>query len=141
MLLAADQEQAHDLWDHLIRVGIDNVAGYVTRLDGLPMSIPELIQPADLADFDTAMVLDVRNRTEHAAGHIPGSHQLSGGRVMWHLDELPADGIIVSYCQSGVRNSVAASALRRAGYNVVELDGSYAAWTAWQHALESAAAR
>ena len=141
VLLAADQEQAHDLWDHLIRVGIDNVAGYVTRLDGLPMSIPELIQPADLADFDTAMVLDVRNRTEHAAGHIPGSHQLSGGRVMWHLDELPADGIIVSYCQSGVRNSVAASALRRAGYNVVELDGSYAAWTAWQHALESAAAR
>jgi hydroxyacylglutathione hydrolase len=140
VLLAADQEQAQDIWDHLIRVGIDNVAGYVTRLDGLPMSIPALIRPADLADFETAMVLDVRNRTEHAAGHIPGSHQLSGGRVMWHLDELPAKGTIVSYCQSGVRNSVAASALRRAGYNVVELDGSYAAWTAWQHALEAAAA-
>ena len=137
VLLAADQEQAQDIWDHLIRVGIDNVAGYVTRLDGLPMSIPALIQPADLADFETAMVLDVRNRTEHAAGHIPGSHQLSGGRVMWHLDELPAEGTIVSYCQSGVRNSVAASALRRAGYNVVELVGSYAAW---QHALEAAAA-
>ena len=35
----------------------------------------------------------------------------------------------MTYCQSGVRNSVAASALRRAGYDVVELDGSYAAWT------------
>ncbi len=81
------------------------------------------------------MVLDVRNRTEHTAGHIPGSHQLSGGRVMWHLDELPAEGTIVTYCQSGVRNSVAASALRRAGYDVVELDGSYAAWTARQQAL------
>ena len=78
------------------------------------------------------MVLDVRNKTEHAAGHIPGSYQLSGGRVMWHLDELPAEGTIVSYCQSGVRNSVAASALRRAGYDVVELDGSYAAWAAQQ---------
>jgi hydroxyacylglutathione hydrolase len=61
------------------------------------------------------MILDVRNRTEHTAGHIPGSHQLSGGRVMWHLDELPAEGTIVSYCQSGVRNSVAASAQYRVG--------------------------
>jgi hydroxyacylglutathione hydrolase len=53
---------------------------------------------------------------------------------MWHLDELPAQGTIVSYCQSGVRNSVAASALRRAGYDVVELDGSYNAWTGYQQA-------
>ncbi len=72
--------------------------------------VPKLIQPEELEGFDAAMVLDVRNKTEHAAGHIPGSHQLSGGRVMWHLDELPAEGTIVSYCQSGVRNSVAASA-------------------------------
>ena len=83
------------------------------------------------------MILDVRNRTEHTAGHIPGSHQLSGGRVMWHLDELPTEGTIVTYCQSGVRNSVAASALRRAGYDVVELDGSYAGWSAWQQARQS----
>ena len=34
----------------------------------------------------------------------------------------------MTYCQSGVRNSVAASALRRAGYDIAELDGSYAAW-------------
>ncbi|MET4058770.1 hydroxyacylglutathione hydrolase [Arthrobacter sp. UYP6] len=130
VLLAADQEQAQDMWDHLVRVGIDNVAGYVTSLDGLPAFTPKLIQPSELDGFDAAMVLDVRNRTEHSAGHIPGSYQLSGGRVLWLLDELPENGTIVSYCQSGVRNSVAASGLRRAGYDVVELDGSYAAWTA-----------
>lgn len=132
VLLADGQEQAQEMWDHLVRVGIDNVAGYVTGIDGLPQFTPELVQPADLAEFNAAMVLDVRNRTEHTAGHIPGSSQLSGGRVMWHLDELPAQGRIVTYCQSGVRNSVAASALRRAGYDVVELDGSYAAWAAEQ---------
>lgn len=137
VLLAADQEQAQEMWDHLVRVGIDNVAGYVTSLESLPTFTPKLIQPADLAAFDAAMVLDVRNRTEHATGHIPGSHQLSGGRVMWHLDQLPAEGTIVTYCQSGVRNAIAASALRRAGYDVVELDGSYAGWTAWQQARES----
>ncbi|MCX6497702.1 MAG: MBL fold metallo-hydrolase [Arthrobacter sp.] len=138
VLLAAGQEQAQEMWDHLIRVGIDKVAGYVTTLDGLPMSTPKLIRPAELEGFGAAMVLDVRNRTEHTAGHIPGSHQLSGGRLMWHLDQLPAEGTIVTYCESGVRNSVAASALRRAGYDVVELDGSYAGWKAYQRSLASA---
>jgi hydroxyacylglutathione hydrolase len=137
VLLAPDQQHAQELWDHLIRVGIDQVTGYVTSIEGLPSSTPKLIQPEELEGFDSAMVLDVRNRTEHAAGHIPGSHQLSGGRVMWNLDQLPAGGTVVSYCQSGTRNSVAASALRRAGYDVVELDGSYAGWAAWQQARES----
>ncbi|VXC10851.1 MBL fold metallo-hydrolase [Arthrobacter sp. 9AX] len=136
VLLAKDQEQAQDLRDHLARVGINNVAGYLTSLVGLPAATPELIHPGDLAARD-AVVLDVRNRTEHAAGHIPGSRQLSGGRLMWHLDELPAGGSIVAYCQTGTRSSVAASALRRAGYDVAELDGSYTGWLAWQQAREA----
>jgi hydroxyacylglutathione hydrolase len=136
VLLAKDREQAQDMRDHLVRVGIDNVTGYVTSVDGLPVVAPVLISPADLAGLNAAVVLDVRNRTEHAAGHIPGSRQLSGGRIMWHLDELPAGGSIVAYCQTGTRSSVAASALRRAGYDVVELDGSYAGWHAWQRARD-----
>ena len=140
VILAQDQEAAQDMRDHLVRVGIDNVAGYVTSTDGLPTSTPKLIQPEDLAGFGAAMVLDVRNKTEHTAGHIPGSHQLSGGRLMWHLDEIPTNGTIVTYCQSGVRNSVAASALRRAGYDVVELDGSYSAWTMWQQTRQNTVA-
>ncbi|MBG6183108.1 hydroxyacylglutathione hydrolase [Arthrobacter sp. CAN_A214] len=138
VLLATDQDQAQDIRDHLVRVGIDDVAGYVTSIDGLPATEPALIQPADLPGFDAALILDVRNRTEHTSGHVPGAHQLNGGRLMWHLDELPTDGTIVTYCQSGLRNSVAASALRRAGYDVVELDGSYTAWNSWQQARKTA---
>ncbi|WP_336714052.1 MBL fold metallo-hydrolase [Arthrobacter sp. USHLN218] len=141
VLLAPDQDAARTMWDHLVRVGIDHVAGYTTNLDELPTTVPTLIQPEELDGFDAALVLDVRNKTEHAAGHIPGSDQLSAGRVLWNLDKLPADGTIVTYCQSGVRNSVAASTLRRAGYNVVELDGSYAAWENFQAARETAAIR
>lgn len=117
--------------DHLLRVGIDNVTHFVTSVDGLPTGVPQVISPADLENFDAAMVLDVRNRSEHAAGHVPGSEQLSAGRVLWHQDELPEEGTVVTYCQSGVRNSVAASALRRAGHDIAELDGSFAGWTAW----------
>lgn len=138
VLLAPGREAAQDMWDHLVRVGIDNVAGYTTGPEGLPTAVPPVIQPKELADFDAALLLDVRNKTEHAAGSIPGAKQLSAGRVLWNLDQLPAEGTIVSFCQSGARNSVAASALRRAGYDVVELDGSYAAWTDWQNSVASA---
>lgn len=134
VLLAPDSETATGMWDHLIRVGIDKVAGYITSLDGLPAYVPETLAPDDMAGFDAALLLDVRNMSEHTAGHIPGSVQLNAGRVLWHTEKLPADGVIVSYCQSGVRNSVAASALRRAGFNVVELEGSYAGWKHMQNA-------
>ncbi|MDI3330150.1 MAG: MBL fold metallo-hydrolase [Micrococcus sp.] len=131
VLLARDQGQAQEFRDHLVRVGIDRIVGYVTRLEGLPTTTPRIIQPDELEGFDAALVLDVRNKSEHSEGHVPGSRQLSAGRVLWHQEQLPAEGTIVTYCQSGVRNSVAASALRRAGHDVVELDGSYGAWSAW----------
>jgi len=130
VLLADSREEAELFRAHLVRVGIDTVRGFVTSLDGLELFTPVLVRPEDLDTVDRAMLLDVRNKTEYAEGHLPGAVQLSGGRVMWHLDELPADsGTIVTYCRSGVRNSVAASALRRAGYDVAELEGSYLAWT------------
>lgn len=132
VLLAPDSESATEMWDHLIRVGIDKVAGYITSLEGLPVYVPRTISPAELDGFDATLLLDVRNKTEHTAGHIPDSVQLNAGRVLWHTDNLPSDGVIVSYCQSGVRNSVAASALRRSGFDIVELEGSYAGWADWK---------
>ena len=131
VLLAADQESAMDLWDHLVPVGIDLVAGYITSFEGLPLFVPRTISPAELEGFNTELLLDVRTKTEHAAGDIPGSEQLSAGRVLWNMEKLPREGTNVSCCQSGVRNSVAASALRRAGFDVVELVGSYAGWIDW----------
>ncbi len=133
VLLAADRDTAQMVWDHLIRVGIDEVAGFVTGLDGLPIVIPELVSPDALESTDYELLLDVRNASEFADGTIPGAQQLSAGRVLWHQDQLPEEGgTVVTFCRSGVRNSVAASALRRAGHHVVELEGSYLGWQAAQ---------
>lgn len=132
ILLAEDQDQAESLREHLMRVGVDRVKGYITSLEGLPKTQPATITPAELENFEPALLLDVRNKSEHAEGHVPGSEQLSAGRVLWHHDQLPPTGPIVTYCQSGVRNSVAASALRREGHDVRELVGSYAGWAEWK---------
>ena len=129
VVLAEDQEKAEDFRNHFIRVGVDETVGYVTSFEGLPTTSPEVLAQDKLEGFSYDMLLDLRNKTEHADGHIPGSVQLSGGRVLWNLDQLPdADATIVTYCQSGVRNSVAGSALRRKGYNIVELEDSYLGW-------------
>ncbi|WP_347238939.1 rhodanese-like domain-containing protein, partial [Dietzia sp. CW19] len=66
VLLARDVEVAEELRDHLLRVGIDTVTGYTTSLAGLPLMTPEMIGTDELASFDSAMVLDVRNKTEHS---------------------------------------------------------------------------
>ncbi|MGO2745315.1 MBL fold metallo-hydrolase [Microbacterium sp.] len=132
VLLARSRKDAEEFRDHLVRVGIDNVHGFITSLDGLELVVPKLVHPDELGDIEHVMLLDVRNKTEYADGHLPGAEQLSGGRVMWDQDQFPAkgSGTIVTYCQSGTRNSVAASALRREGHDIAELDGSYAAWVA-----------
>lgn len=141
VVLAPDAKTAREYGDHFVRVGVDALVGYTTTLDGLQTEAPELVSPQDLealrAKESTVLLLDVRNRTEHAAGTIPGAEQLSAGKVVFHQDQLPSPdaGTIVTFCQSGVRNAVAASALRRAGYDVVEIDGSFAGWEKW--ALEN----
>ncbi len=138
VVLAPDAETAARIQDHFVRVGIDALGGYVTSFEGLEQSVPERVSPAELESLRArrgdAVLLDVRNRSEHGAGTIPGARQLSAGRVLFHRDQLPApgEGAVIAFCQSGLRASVAASALRRAGHEVIEVDGSYAGWSRWQ---------
>lgn len=128
VLLASSREHAERMRDHLVRVGIDTVAGFITTLDGLDLVRPRLALPEELDEADRVMLLDLRNTTEYRDGHLPGATQISGGRVMWTQDQLPTHGTIVTHCQSGVRGSVASSALRRAGFDIAEIAGSYEAW-------------
>ena len=130
VVLAATADEADTMRDRLVRVGIDTVAGYATTLDGLDLVAPALVAPEALAAFEHDLLLDVRSRGEYEEGHLPGAVHVSGGRILWALDALPTRGKIVTYCRSGVRGSLVSSALRRHGYDIVELDGSYQAWAA-----------
>jgi len=129
VLLARNEADASGLRHKLAYVGIDNVVGYVISLEGLEMERVSTVSPERLEELGDPFVLDVRAKGEYEAGHIPGAIQLHGGRVMWHLDELPRDRTIVVHCQTGTRSAVVASALRAAGFkDVVELEGSYEAY-------------
>src|SRR5699024_1907204 len=93
VVLAGEAQTAALYADHFVRVGVDALIGYVTSLEGLPTATPRLVSPADLAQLRAeepeALLLDVRNRSEHAAGTVPGAEQLSAGKVLFHQDQLP----------------------------------------------------
>ena len=45
-----------------------------------------------------AIIVDVRNQAMYDLGHIPGAKLIPAGEILNHLDELPRDKMIVTYC-------------------------------------------
>ena len=128
IVLADGEAQAAQMRDRLRRVGIDKTVGYVRSLDGVWLEPVPSISAAELKQLESPFILDVRTKSEYEAGHIEGAKQIHAGRVLWHLYDLPEDQPIITHCQSGARAAVVASALRSAGLDVRELEGSYAGY-------------
>jgi len=129
VVLAEDAEQADAMRRRLIRVGIDNVAGYVSDISKLDRFKVKTIKPGELSNLEDYFILDVRSANQYAEGHLPNATQIHGSRIMWQLDKLPKDKTILSYCQEGLTNTIVSSALRAAGFrDIVELEGGYSAY-------------
>lgn len=81
---------------------------------------------------DEAVLLDVREDDEWAAGHAPGAHhvKLSGLQAAHDNNEIPTDRPIIAVCRVGGRSEKATIALNQAGYDVVNLVGGMRAWAA-----------
>ena len=45
-----------------------------------------------------AFVVDVRTQPAYDGGHIPGAKLIPAGEILNHVDELPRDKTIVTYC-------------------------------------------
>jgi 3-mercaptopyruvate sulfurtransferase SseA len=45
-----------------------------------------------------AVVIDVRNQAAYDLGHIPGAKLIPAGEILNHLNELPRDKTIITYC-------------------------------------------
>jgi hydroxyacylglutathione hydrolase len=142
LLVADDPHQAGYASRCLVRVGLDDVAGYLAggiaawRTAGLPMRHTPVQSVHDvherLASGAAFNVLDVRGDGEWASGHVEGAHHIHGGELAGRLAELPpGDAPLAVICGGGYRSTVAASVLERAGFeNVVNVTGGMSAWRA-----------
>jgi predicted sulfurtransferase len=52
----------------------------------------------DLLAKDEAVVIDVRNQASYDMAHIKGAKLIPEAEVVSHLDELPRNKLIVTYC-------------------------------------------
>ncbi|TVQ90000.1 MAG: rhodanese-like domain-containing protein [Deltaproteobacteria bacterium] len=90
------------------------------RLRGGRVS-PEAIQAARDRG---ARILDVRSPSEFSSGHVSGASNLPADRILNDPSVAGARDVpLMVYCQSGMRSSRAASTLRAAGYEVLDLGG------------------
>jgi 3-mercaptopyruvate sulfurtransferase SseA len=51
-----------------------------------------------MLDRNEAVVIDVRNESSFNAGHIKGARLIPEAEIPNHLDELPKNKLIVTYC-------------------------------------------
>jgi len=80
---------------------------------------------------DDALVLDVREDKEYAAGHIPKARHIPLGKLasrMQELDKFKSRPILVT-CRSGQRSARACGMLKKAGFETVyNQAGGIIAW-------------
>lgn len=79
---------------------------------------------------DGAVLLDVRNDDEFAAGHAPGATHIPLSELMARADELDTDTPLVVICRSGGRSARATSWLVQHGWDAVNVAGGMQAWQA-----------
>jgi 3-mercaptopyruvate sulfurtransferase SseA len=45
-----------------------------------------------------AVIIDVRSQDVYDTGHIPGAKLIPSNDILKHIDELPKDKLIITYC-------------------------------------------
>ncbi len=78
-----------------------------------------------------ALVLDVRETAEFAAGHLPRARHIPLGELATRIGELAKfkDKPVIVTCRSGARSGSACRTLAKAGFtNVHNLKGGVPAW-------------
>ncbi len=131
-----EQDPEEILWQAL-KVGCDQLVGELTgglaawqAAGGQTHSMPVI----DAAQADPARLLDIRQRGEFAAGHVPGARHaelatLGGTRVHEARVREAFDGPVQTACGHGERAATAASLLAAAGrQDVTIVRGSPGDW-------------
>ena len=81
---------------------------------------------AALVESGDALLLDVREPDEWAAGHSPNATHMPLGQL--DPAAIPAGTPVITICRPGARSSRAAATLAVAGISVSNLDGGMKAW-------------
>jgi hydroxyacylglutathione hydrolase len=131
ILVIDDPANWDDASRQALRVGYENLVGHLRGgiaawLEaGKPvesngrLTVHQLAERLSARGPEAPVVIDVRQASEYTAGHVPGSLHIGAGELQDRLSDLPHDRPVATICASGYRASVAASLLRRSGFEDV----------------------
>ena len=124
----------------LLRIGYDRIVGYLDggietrKADGRDSSSFATTTASKLAEYldndELLVVVDVRERSEWHAGHIPGSVNIPVHEISTSKSDLPFQVPLFVHCGHDYRGTLASSLLERSGYRdlTVVADG----WDGWK---------
>jgi glyoxylase-like metal-dependent hydrolase (beta-lactamase superfamily II)/rhodanese-related sulfurtransferase len=125
-----DDQDETDLVRQALTIGHDDLAGRLAdgieawTAAGLPLETTELIEP----DAIDRPLLDVRQDSEFAAGHVPDASHVELGALP--TATVPP-GPVATMCGNSERAMTGASVLQRAGHaDVAVLRGGFTGWNA-----------
>jgi hydroxyacylglutathione hydrolase len=131
-VLGPGQDPAEVVWPAL-KIGHERLAGQLAgglaawTADGSAITTTRLVTAGQM---DDRAVLDVRQRAEYGAGHVPGAVHLELGDLPDHAAQLPHRSTVVM-CAHGDRAMTAASLLERHGHrDLAVLAGGPHDWAA-----------
>lgn len=136
-ILLAAESQLDELTRKLMRIGLDNIYGYLPsvtdwkKADGHlekvnVISLPEF---KSLYENNGIQVVDLRGAAEYNRGHIKKADNVFVGTILNNLDKVSRNKNVVIHCQGGDRSSLAYSLLAKNGYgNVLNFSGGMNEW-------------
>jgi hydroxyacylglutathione hydrolase len=144
-LLTERDEDAILVSRYLYRLGFDNVPGYLrggfftwttsgSDVEFMGLLVPDAL--AGLLSAEKVTVLDVRTEDEWAGGRIKEAIHIFVGELERRIGEVPRGKPVACICATGLRAGLAASILKKAGYNeVYNVLGGITAWKARDYPL------
>lgn len=121
VFVAGDYQDRREIVRQCLNIGYENLAGELAggvaawrAAGGEAGTVPVV----DASQLDGRAVLDVRQASEHAAGHVPGAVHVELGALPHRLADVPA-GPLVVMCGHGERAATATSLLAAAGHRDV----------------------
>lgn len=94
---------------------------------------PESIDPVEAHELVAdghAVIVDVRDATAYADGHIAGAINISLGELADRVNDLPIDARVLTSCGGGSRGRTAAALLREHGVVADVVQGGLRRWSA-----------
>jgi len=142
LLVVRDFKNLNKAHKYLLRLGYDNIEGYLVggikawysqnkAIDSVGLiTVRDLKNKLD--NDENILLLDVRSESEREEEYIEKSKHIYLGELTERIDELPKDKPIMTLCGNGSRASLASSILKR--HDVTDINTVLGSMKAWNNA-------